>query len=107
VVLPVTRGFRQPLAAGYRTGLAGLVTKLVGEGNLRPGMLFEHCEVVVERPGGRRTVRAATVGQAAVAARLTLDRHVVALNGDKVSNDGRLPLVAGDTVAFLPADCPI
>lgn len=45
VVLPVARGFRQPLAAGYRTGLAGLVTELLAEGNLRPGMIFKHCEV--------------------------------------------------------------
>ena len=35
VVLPVARGFRQPLAAGYRTSLAGLVEKLLGAGNLR------------------------------------------------------------------------
>ena len=45
VVLPVARGYRQPLAAGYRTSLAGLVEKLLGEGNLRPGMLFQHCQV--------------------------------------------------------------
>jgi molybdopterin-guanine dinucleotide biosynthesis protein A len=35
-----------PVAAGYRTGLAELVTKLVGQGDLRPDMLFEDCEVV-------------------------------------------------------------
>ena len=45
VVLPVARGFRQPLAAGYRTALAGLVGSLVADGNLRPGMLFKHCHV--------------------------------------------------------------
>ena len=45
VVLPVARGFRQPLAAGYRTALAGLIQRLLGEGNLRPGMLFGHCRV--------------------------------------------------------------
>ena len=45
VVLPVARGYRQPLAAGYRTALAGLVEKLLGEGDLRPGMLFRHCRV--------------------------------------------------------------
>jgi molybdopterin-guanine dinucleotide biosynthesis protein A len=43
VVLPVVRGFRQPLAAAYRTSLAGLVAKLLADGNLRPGMIFEHC----------------------------------------------------------------
>lgn len=157
VVLPVARGFRQPLAAVYRTRLAGLVADLVRQGNLRPGMIFKHCaaaqlddaglladadvarydpdllsvvnvntpedyraardrvapDVVVERFGALasgdghrpRTVRAATIGQAASAVGLTLDRHVVAaLNGDQVTRDGRLPLVAGDTVAFLSAD---
>ncbi|HEY0451106.1 NTP transferase domain-containing protein [Actinophytocola sp.] len=157
VVLPVARGFRQPLAAGYRTALAGLVADLLARGNLRPGMIFKHCavtqlddaqllddaalagldpglasvvnvntpedyaaareqkppEVVVERfgalakGGGHRPhgVRAATIGEAAEAVGLTLDRHVVAaLNGDQVTRDGRWPLVAGDTVAFLSAD---
>lgn len=157
VVLPVARGFRQPLAAAYRTRIAGLVAKLLAEGNQRPGMIFKHCavtqldddalladaavarydpelesvvnvntpedyraardreppEVVVERfgalakGGGHRpkTIRAATIGAAAEAVGLTLDRHVVAaLNGDQVTKDGRLPLVAGDSVAFLSAD---
>jgi molybdopterin-guanine dinucleotide biosynthesis protein A len=157
VVLPVARGFRQPLAAGYRTGLAGLVVDLLRQGNLRPGMIFQHCvaarlddaalvadtdvarydpdlesvvnvntsedyqaardrqppEVVVERfgvlakGGGHRprAVRAATIGHAAAAVGVMLDRHVVAaVNGDQVTRDGRLPLVAGDTVAFLSAD---
>jgi molybdopterin-guanine dinucleotide biosynthesis protein A len=156
VVLPVARGYRQPLAAGYRTALAGLVEKLLGEGDLRPGMLFRHCcvaqldedalltdelarhdpgldslvnvnepddyaaalarpepEVVVERfgalaSGGRRgpqQVLAASLGAAAAAVGLALDRHVVAaVNGDQMTRDGRHPLVAGDTVAFLSAD---
>lgn len=157
VVLPVARGFRQPLAAAYRTRIAGLVADLLRQGNQRPGMIFKHCavtqlddaalladtalaeldpelesvvnvntpedyaaardreppEVVVERFGALakggghrpRTVRAATIGQAAEAVGLTLDRHVVAaLNGDQVTKDGRLPLVAGDAVAFLSAD---
>lgn len=43
MVLPVARGFRQPLAAGYRTALAGLITTLIAEGDLRPGMLIKHC----------------------------------------------------------------
>jgi molybdopterin-guanine dinucleotide biosynthesis protein A len=157
VALPFARGFRQPLAAGYRTGLAELIAKLVAEGRLRPGMLFEDCEVAcineaqlledadlkrldpdldsvvnVNEPddytaararepaqivvecfgalagGGRRgvrTVRAATLGAAAAAVALTLDPHVVAaLNGDQITRDEQLPLVAGDTVAFLTAD---
>ena len=157
VVLPVARGYRQPLAAGYRTALAGLVEKLLGEGDLRPGMLFRHCrvaqlddaallaepdlarhdpgldslvnvnepddyaaalarpepEVVVERFGalasggqrGPRPVHAATLGAAAAAVGIALDRHIVAaVNGDQMTRDARLPLVAGDTVAFLSAD---
>jgi len=157
VVLPVARGYRQPLAAGYRTALAGLVEKLLGEGDLRPGMLFRHCrvaqlddaallaepdlarydpgldslvnvnepddyaaalarpepEIVVERFGalasggqrGPRRVRAASLGAAAAGVGITLDRHIVAaVNGDQMTRDARLPLVAGDTVAFLSAD---
>lgn len=46
VALPVARGFRQPLAAAYRTSLAGLIDSLLGEGELRPGMLFKHCTVI-------------------------------------------------------------
>ncbi|CAM3308273.1 molybdenum cofactor guanylyltransferase [Kibdelosporangium persicum] len=157
MLLPFARGFRQPLAAGYRTSLAGLITTLIGEGDLRPGMLFKHCEVVqfddaqllddsalkrfdpelesvvnvntpedyatalgrrpptvvVERFGalagkdGHRPteIEAATLGAAADAVGLTLDRHVVAaVNGDQVYRDAKLPLVTGDSVAFLSAD---
>lgn len=157
VVLPVARGYRQPLAAGYRTTLAGLIGSLLAEGSLRPAMLLAHChveelddgellssaelartdpgldsvvnvnapedyaaargrppaEVAVECFGalasgghrGRRTVRAATLGAAAAAIGLPLDNYVMAaLNGDQITRDGQLPLVAGDTVAFLSAD---
>jgi molybdopterin-guanine dinucleotide biosynthesis protein A len=45
VVLPVARGFRQPLAAAYRTSLVGLVGTLLGEGNRKLGLLFDHCGV--------------------------------------------------------------
>lgn len=146
VVLPVARGFRQPLAAAYRTRIAGLVADLLARGNQRPGMIFQHCavtqldddalladatlakydpglasvenvntpeeyraardreppEVVVERVGVEpRTLRAATIAAAAEAVGLTWDRRAVAtLNGARVTEDGRLPLVAGDTVAF-------
>lgn len=147
VVLPVAHGFRQPLAAAYRTRIAGLVAELLARGHHRPGMLFEHCEVVrlddaalladpalaehdprldsvlnvntpedyaaardreppevtVELGGHRRkTVRAATLGAAAAALGLTPDR--LAVDGSRVTGDGRLPLVAGDTVAFLETD---
>lgn len=157
VVMPVARGFRQPLAAGYRTGLAGFIQKRVAEGDFRPGMLFRHCrvhelddaalladpqlarldpeldsvvnvnepgdyaaarrrpppEVVVQRFGalasgghrGPRRLRAATLGAAASGAEVVLDRHVLAaLNGDQITRDPELPLVAGDVVAFLTAD---
>lgn len=157
VVLPVARGYRQPLAAGYRTALAGLLTELLQQGALRPGMLFAHCRVqqlddaallddadlvrldpgldsvtnintpddyaaARQRPGpeitvecfgalasaGRRgpcAVRATTLGEAAAAIGLLLDQHVVAaLNGDQITRDPQLPLVTGDTVAFLSAD---
>jgi molybdopterin-guanine dinucleotide biosynthesis protein A len=157
LVLPVARGFRQPLAAGYRTALAALIEAQIAEGNLRPGMLLKHCDadlpddeallaepelartdpyldsvlnvntpqeyaaararpgpqVVVECFGslartdrrGPRTVAAATLGEAAAAVGLTLDRHLVAaLNGDQMTREPRLPLVAGDAVAFLSAD---
>lgn len=157
VVLPVARGFRQPLAAAYRAGLAGLLADLVRQGNRRPGMIFDHCAVAqlddaallddsalarydphlesvlnlntpddyraardLEPPEVRvecfgalakgdghkpRAVRAATIGRAAEAVGLMLDRHVVAaLNGEQITQDGRLPLVAGDTVAYVSAD---
>jgi molybdopterin-guanine dinucleotide biosynthesis protein A len=43
VVLPVARGYRQPLAAAYRTTLAEVIADLASCGVLRLGMLFEHC----------------------------------------------------------------
>jgi molybdopterin-guanine dinucleotide biosynthesis protein A len=70
-------------------------------------------EVEVQRfgtlaPGSctrRETIRACTLGAAALAVGLTLDEHVVAaLNGDQISRDSELPLAAGDVVAFLAAD---
>ena len=61
---------------------------------------------VANRAGaGPRTVRAATLAGAAAAVSVLLDHHVVAaLNGEQITRDGLLPLVAGDTVAFLSAD---
>jgi molybdopterin-guanine dinucleotide biosynthesis protein A len=43
--VPMVRGFRQPLAAAYRTGLAPLVTSLVEKGHLRVSLLLEACRV--------------------------------------------------------------
>ena len=149
LVLPTVRGFRQPLAAAYRTTLATVIEAQVEAGNLRVGSLVEHCTAVQpddsalladpevaaadpaldsvrnvntpeeyerarSRPGpavrveclgalasGPRTVPAASLGEAASAVDLALDRHVLpAVNGDHVVRDPRLPLVAGDTVAF-------
>lgn len=70
-------------------------------------------EVTVQRFGvlasggakGVQTLRAATVGAAAQAVGLELDRHVLAaVNGDQTGRDPGEPLVAGDAVAFLSAD---
>jgi molybdopterin-guanine dinucleotide biosynthesis protein A len=45
VALPVARGYPQPLAAAYRTGLAGLAERLVAGDRLRPAFLFAECAV--------------------------------------------------------------
>ena len=56
-------------------------------------------------PRGPQPVRAATVGAAASAVRLTFGRHVTAaLNGDQITRDGATPLATGDTVYFMSAD---
>ena len=45
------------------------------------------------------------MAEAAAAAGLALDGHVVAaLNGEQITRDGETPLAAGDTVFFLSAD---
>jgi molybdopterin-guanine dinucleotide biosynthesis protein A len=46
LVLPIVRGFRQPLAAAYRTALAGVLEAQIAAGNLRAGSLPEHCSAV-------------------------------------------------------------
>jgi molybdopterin-guanine dinucleotide biosynthesis protein A len=59
------------------------------------------------QPGAPRlkTVRAWSLGDAAAAVGLALDEHVVAaLNGDQITRDPELPLVARDAVAFMVAD---
>jgi molybdopterin-guanine dinucleotide biosynthesis protein A len=157
VALPHAAGYPQPLAAAYRTALAGEVAQLVAEERLRPAFLFDQVrvrrldeddlrsdpriaaldpeldsvlnlndqddyarararpapEVTVQRFGalarrggrGPQLVRAATLAEAAAASDLELDEHVVAaLNGDQITRDGELPLVTGDTIAFLAAD---
>ena len=42
--VPHLGGFRQPLAAAYRTALAPLVEGLVADGRMKPAFLFERCE---------------------------------------------------------------
>jgi molybdenum cofactor guanylyltransferase len=61
---------------------------------------------------GPRTVRAATLGAAAAAVEVDLDRAVVAVLDDRTGRDTTVsdpgvPLVAGDSLAFLPRsdDC--
>ena len=44
-MLPVARGYQQPLAAAYRTSLAELAERLVKEDRLRPAFLFKECTV--------------------------------------------------------------
>ncbi|WP_432947874.1 NTP transferase domain-containing protein [Kribbella sp. CA-253562] len=159
IVLPFVHGYRQPMTAGYRTGLAPRITKLLDAGQLRPAHLFKESdvrrleedelladpqlakadpqlesvvnvnepdeyraardrpapEILVERFGvlanrggggrGARRVRAANLGAAAEQVGLSFDGHVLAaINGDQIRGDGLVPLVAGDTVAFISAD---
>lgn len=157
VALPVVRGFRQPLAAGYRTRLAQRAADLLADDRDRPAFLLEGAdvrlldddmlladarlravdpdldsvlgvndptayeqacarpapEVRVQRTGvlatqgggGTTTVRAATLGAAATAVGLLLDRHLLAaVDGDQVVRDIQAPLVQGDTITFLSAD---
>jgi molybdenum cofactor guanylyltransferase len=45
VVLPVARGYQQPLAAAYRVSLGEVAERLVKEDRLRPAFLFAECAV--------------------------------------------------------------
>ena len=64
-------------------------------------------EIAVLVGSRRQTLLAWSVGEAAVAVELTLDERVVAtLNGDQITPDPELPLVAGDTLAFTSDDHP-
>jgi molybdopterin-guanine dinucleotide biosynthesis protein A len=71
-----------------------------------PAVAVERFGSLAPASGPRRvTVGAWSLAQAAAAIGLALDRRVVAaLNGDRISSDPHMPLVAGDTVAFLAAD---
>jgi molybdopterin-guanine dinucleotide biosynthesis protein A len=157
VALPVVGGFRQPLAAAYRTALADRARALLAEDRSRAAFLLEGAvvhvldepalladarlhaadpqlqsvsgvndrqsydeargrpapEVLVQlfgalagsRGSGTRSVRAATLGAAARAVGLELDRHLLAaIDGDQVVRDVDTPLAPGDVVTFLSAD---
>jgi molybdopterin-guanine dinucleotide biosynthesis protein A len=71
-----------------------------------PEVEVERFGTLAPESGPRRgTVRAYTLGAAAVALGLMLDEHVVvALNGVQISRDPQLPLVAGDALAFRAAE---
>jgi molybdopterin-guanine dinucleotide biosynthesis protein A len=71
-----------------------------------PEIAVERFGPLAKRPAGRRQmVRAWSLGAVATAVGLALDEHIVAaLNGDKITRDPELPLVSGDTVAFMVAD---
>lgn len=45
VVLPFVHGYRQPMAAGYRTNLVPQIIKLLDAERRRPAHLFEECNV--------------------------------------------------------------
>jgi molybdopterin-guanine dinucleotide biosynthesis protein A len=65
------------------------------------------CSGVLARAGGhaQTTLLAATLGVAAAAVGVALDRRVLAaVNGDQATRDPELPLVAGDEVVLLSAD---
>ena len=47
IALPVVGGYRQPLAAAYRTALAQRVRDLLAAGSTRPADLLATCEVAV------------------------------------------------------------
>ena len=71
-----------------------------------PAVVIERFGVL--RPPGAHAplpARAATLVQAANAADLALDGHVVAaLNGDRITADPETPLAEGDRVLFMSAD---
>jgi molybdenum cofactor guanylyltransferase len=72
-----------------------------------PAVMVRRFGALARNGGGHAPVpvRAATLGAAAAAAGIELNRHVVAaLNGDQISRDPGYPLAGGDTVAFIAAD---
>ena len=88
--------------------LARLDPQLASVSNLNEPADYERAcalpapEIAVHARSRRQTARAWSLGEAAAAIDLALDEHVVAaLNGDQITRDPELPLVVGDTVAFM------
>ena len=72
-----------------------------------PAVTIQRLGALADGRGGPQPARAATIAEAAAAAGLSLGRPVLAaLNGGQVTRDGELPLVAGDSVAFLAGADP-
>jgi len=70
-----------------------------------PQITIQRFGALADGQRGPQPARAATVAEAAAAAGVAFDGHVVAaLNGDQLTRDGETPLAAGDTVFFLSAD---
>jgi len=101
-----------PVLAGFDPALDS-VLNLNEPGDYEAARARPSPEVTVQlfgplRRAGKRlplALRAATLAEAAEAAGIVLDEHVVAaLNGDQITRDPDLPLATGDTIAFLAAD---
>ena len=71
-----------------------------------PAIEVDRVGALASGSGGRRVlVRAWSLAGVAAAIGLPLDEHIVAsLNGDRITRDAELPLVAGDRIAFVVAD---
>ena len=96
VALPVARGYKQPLAAGYRVSLAETAERLVQEDRLRPAFLFAQCRV--------RTLDDAELLRDPVLAALDPDLDsVLNLNTPADYAAARARPVAGDTACLFPA----
>jgi molybdopterin-guanine dinucleotide biosynthesis protein A len=123
ICVPVSGGRPHPLAAAYRPSVAAVAAELLAADELRLGALLERCATrrldaadsslvnvnvpadyaaarALPAPGvsvSGTIVRAASLGQAAVAAGVTLPRTVT-LNGAPLDADPETPLVDGDVI---------
>ncbi len=70
-----------------------------------PQVTIQRFGTLADGQRGPQPAHAATVAEAAAAAGVPFDGHIVAaLNGDQVTRDGETPLVGGDIVLFMTAD---